>query len=428
MGSRGVQVVLLAVLLGTAAVSTAWAAPLRVLMSHTPNKTDTNRTAKTIDAIVIHDTEGRFIGSLRTLQNPRVDGSAHFVVSRKGQIVQLVPVGDVAWHAGNTWWNRHSIGIEHEGWAGRRAYTLAEYRASAELVAYLAHRWGIPLDRGHIIGHDEVPDPTHRGVFGGVSHHTDPGPHWNWRLYMSLVRHYAAHRVLPTFVKRMTLYDSPLPPGLVTTPSRPVRSVVDRHATVHGKANWWSGITGWWQGYRHIWKVEFYVDGKLVYTDHTWPYSFHRTVGWDTRTVANGRHMLSVRDFGAHGYRTWKRIPVRVANPPLRIRVTGAVSGGAVYGLLTVNAHVSGPADRVMLYADGTPVSRDGSAPYTLRWDTRAAAEGGHDLLVFARDRHGHRAVLDLPVVVANAPTFPSALTQNWVTHHVDAGVDFADD
>jgi len=234
--------------------------------------------------------------------------------------------------------------------------------------------------------------------------------------------------VLPTFVKRMTLYDSPLPPGLVTTPSRPVRSVVDRHATVHGKANWWSGITGWWQGYRHIWKVEFYVDGKLVYTDHTWPYSFHRTVGWDTRTVANGRHMLSVRAFGAHGYRTWKRIPVRVANPPLRIRVTGAVSGGAVYGLLTVNAHVSGPADRVMLYADGTPVSRDGSAPYTLRWDTRAAAEGGHDLLVFARDRHGHRAVLDLPVVVANAPTFPSALTQNWVTHHVDAGVDFADD
>jgi hypothetical protein len=47
---------------------------------------------------------------------------------------------------------------------------------------------------------------------------------------------------------------------------------------------------------------------------------------------------------------------------------------------------------------------------------------------VYARDRHGHRAVLDLPVVVANAPTFPSALTQNWVTHHVDAGVDFAND
>jgi hypothetical protein len=395
-------------------------------MSHTPNKTDTNRTAKTIDAIVVHDTEGRFIGSLRTLQNPRVDGSAHFVVSRKGQIVQLVPVGDVAWQAGNTRWNRHSIGIEHEGWAGHRAYTPAEYRASAALVAYLAHRWGIPIDRRHIIGHAEVPDPNHPGRFGGVSHHTDPGPYWNWRLYMRLVRHYAAHRMLPTFVKRMALYDSPFPRGVVTAPRRPVRSVVDRHATVHGKALWWSGITPWWQGYRHIRKVEFSVDGHLRYTDHTWPYSFHRTVGWDSRTVANGRHMLSVRAYGAHHYRTWKRIPIRVANPPLRLRVVGAVSGGAVDGLLTVNARVNGPVDRVTLYADGQPVARDGRAPYTLRWNTLDANEGAHNLFVYARDRHGHRAALRVPVVVANAPLFPAALSQNWVTHHVDAGVDFA--
>jgi N-acetyl-anhydromuramyl-L-alanine amidase AmpD len=75
-----------------------------------------------INAIVIHDTEGRFIGSVRVLQRARTRGSAHFVVSRRGQIVQLVPVTDVAWHAGNAWWNLHSIGIEHEGWAGRRAY------------------------------------------------------------------------------------------------------------------------------------------------------------------------------------------------------------------------------------------------------------------------------------------------------------------
>src|ERR1044071_5016815 len=145
MGSRRAQVVLAALAVGAAVgVSTAWGSPLRVLMSSTPNKTSTNRTAKTIDAIVIHDTEGRFIGSVRTLRNPRVDGSAHFVVSRKGQIVQLVPISDVAWHSGNGWWNLHSIGIEHEGWVGRRAYTTAEYRASAQLVAYLAHRWGIP--------------------------------------------------------------------------------------------------------------------------------------------------------------------------------------------------------------------------------------------------------------------------------------------
>jgi N-acetylmuramoyl-L-alanine amidase/Bacterial Ig domain len=408
-------------------VSTAGGSTLRVLVSNTPNKTSTNRTAKTIDAIVIHDTEGRFIGSLRTLRNPRVDGSAHFVVSRAGQIVQLVPISDVAWHAGNTWWNLHSIGIEHEGWVGRRAYTVAEYRASAQLVAYLAHRWGIPLDRRHVIGHDEVPDPNHPGRYGGVSHHTDPGPYWNWRLYMQFVRHYAANPVLPTFVKRMALHDSPLPPGMAPAPAPPPRSVVDRNATVHGKALWWSGVDAWWQSYRHVSKVEFRVDGRLLYTDHTWPYSFHKTEGWDSRAVANGRHMLTVRAYGARGYRTWKRIPVRVANPPLRLRVTGAVSGGAVYGLLTLTARPNGPVDRVTLYADTRPVSRDASAPYTLRWDTETESEGNHTLLVYARDRHGHRAALDVPVVVANAPSFPDALSQNWVTHHVGGGMDLVD-
>jgi N-acetyl-anhydromuramyl-L-alanine amidase AmpD len=427
MGSRRlVQVALAAVLLLLAAVcaSAAWGGSLRVLIRHTPNKTETNRTARTIDRIVIHDTEGRFIGSVRVLQRAGRDASAHFVVSRQGQVVQLVPVTDVAWHAGNGRWNLHSIGIEHEGWADRRgSYTRAEYQASAKLVAYLAHRWGVPLDRRHIVGHDEVPDPYHRGLYGGVSHHTDPGPYWNWRYYMKLVRWYSAHRVLPAFVHSMTLHDSPAP----RTKPQPRRPFVDRHATLRGKVLWWSGIDAWRRATRHIWKVDFLVDGHVRYTDHTWPFSFHRDRGWDTRTVANGSHMLTVRAYGAHGYRLRKRIPVRVANPPLRLRVFGAVSGGAVQGIVRLGARASGPLDRVVLYADGKPVSRDSTAPYSLVWDTTAQTEGRHDLVLYGRDRHGHRAALALPVVVANAPTFPDALSRNWLTHHVGVpGTGFA--
>jgi N-acetyl-anhydromuramyl-L-alanine amidase AmpD len=424
MGSRRGQTALVAVLVVAAAcASTAWGASLEVLIRHTPNKTETNRTARTINGIVIHDTEGRFIGSVRVLQRARTEASAHFVVSRSGQIVQLVPISDVAWHAGNSYWNLHSIGIEHEGWAGRRAYTEAEYRASAKLVAYLAHRWTIPIDRKHIIGHAEVPDPYHRGRYGGVSHHTDPGRYWNWAHYMSLVRYYAAHPVMPKFVKGMTLHETPLPPArseVSARPARPARPTVDRNATVHGTALWWSGIDYQRRADKHIWKAEFFVDGKLLYTDHTWPYSFHRTIGWNTRSVANGRHMLSVLSFGAHHYRAWKRIPVRVDNPPLRIRVTGAVSGGAVYGHLNLTATVSQPVDRVVLYADGQPVSRDSSAPFSLQWDTIGQSEGSHALMVYARDAHGHRAALQLPVVVANDPSFPTALSRNWVTHHLN--------
>ena len=424
MGSRRGQSALAAVLVAAAALSSAaLAAPLRVLIGSTPNRTDTNRTAKTINGIVIHDTEGRFIGSIRALQNPRVDGSAHFVVSRRGQVVQLVPVTDVAWHAGNPWWNLHSIGIEHEGWAGRRAYTNVEYRASAQLVAYLAHRWSIPIDRTHIIGHAQVPDPYHPHRFGGFAHHTDPGPYWNWDYYMGLVRYYAAHPVLPHFVKRMALHDSPVPGA----PTRPevVRSTVDRGATVHGKALWWSGVDWWRHATRHIWKVDFYVDGTLAFTDHTWPYAFHRTIGWDSTTVGNGRHMLSVLAYGTHHYRAWKRFPIRVANPPLRVRVTGAVSGGAVDGTVVLGVGVSQPIDRVTLYADGKPVSRDETAPYTLYWNTLEASEGAHTLLVYARGLHGHRTALTLPVLVANNPTFPAALARNWVTHRLDREASF---
>jgi hypothetical protein len=416
--------------------SAAWGSSLRVLVKQTPNKTESNRTRAGIDALVVHDTEGRFIGSVRFLQRARTRGSAHFVVSRRGQIVQLVPVGDVAWHAGNLWWNRHSIGIEHEGWAGRRAYTEPEYRASAQLAAYLAHRWSIPIDRDHIIGHAEVPNPYHPGRFGGSDGHTDPGMYWNWGHYMHLVRHYAAHPVLPKFVTRMkVLPDAPVPPRpavrsrVVTRTvvrSTPVgvtplarvataRSTVDRNASVHGNALWWSGISGSTQWRRHIYKVDFLVDGKTIYTDHTWPYSFHRTIGWNTRSVPNGRHMLVVRAYGAQHYRVRKSIPVRVANAPLQVGVTGAVSGGAVSGLLSLAATTNEAVDRVTLYVDGKPVSRDATQPYRLQWDTTSAAEGAHTMLVYARGTR--RAAVSIPVVVGNAADFPATLSRNWVTH-----------
>lgn len=444
MGSRRGHLALgAAAVAATVGASAASGSTLRVLIKGTPNKTDSNRTQATINGIVIHDTEGRFIGSIRALQNPRVDGSAHFVVSRRGQIVQLVPVTDVAWHSGNSWWNLHSIGIEHEGWAGRRAYTETEYRASAQLAAYLAHRWTIPIDREHIIGHDDVPDPYHRGRFGGISHHTDPGPYWNWRTYMGLVRYYAGHPVLPHFVKRMTVLPDAAPPNgsfvtraarvitrtlvlratqvSVTAPVRQIvtRSTVDRNAHVRGSALWWSGITEGTHWRRHIWKVEFQVDGRTLYTDHTWPFSFHRTEGWNTRSVANGWHMLVVRAYGAHRYRLRKSIPVRVVNPPLRVAVTGAVSGGAVTGVLQLAAQTSEPVARVALYVDGKLVSRDDSKPYALSVDTTKLAEGEHSLVVYARGTQ--RAALKLPVVVANNPDFPATLARNWVTHRIES-------
>jgi hypothetical protein len=142
-----------------------------------------------ITRIVIHETQGSYTSTVSWFQNPRAGGSAHFVVrSADGAITQMVREKDVAWHSGNRAYNWSSIGIEHEGYVGDCSWnTDAMYRSSAQLVAELAAKYAIPVDRAHIIGHDEVPDPDGSG-YGGADHHTDPGSCWNWDYYLSLVR------------------------------------------------------------------------------------------------------------------------------------------------------------------------------------------------------------------------------------------------
>jgi len=146
-----------------------------------------------IDMIVIHDIEGSAASAIKTFQDPKRHASANYVISYTGQVWQMVLETDIAWHAGNWDYNTRAIGIEHEGYAWTPGlYTKAEYRASAHLAASICSRWGVPMDRAHVIGHNQVPDPFHPGLFGGSDHHTDPGPYWNWTTYMSLAQYYAS--------------------------------------------------------------------------------------------------------------------------------------------------------------------------------------------------------------------------------------------
>ncbi|MGW2169507.1 N-acetylmuramoyl-L-alanine amidase [Streptomyces sp. NPDC001705] len=134
-----------------------------------------------IDRIVVHVTESTQPIAEQVFQDPGHRASAHYLIrADDGHITQMVREHDVAYHAGNRDWNNRSIGIEHEGFVNQpdRWFTEAAYRASAELVAGIADRYDIPLDRDHIVGHNEVPN----------ANHTDPGPYWDWDRYMALVR------------------------------------------------------------------------------------------------------------------------------------------------------------------------------------------------------------------------------------------------
>ncbi|MCI3273561.1 N-acetylmuramoyl-L-alanine amidase [Streptomyces cylindrosporus] len=150
-----------------------------------------------IDTIVIHDTESSYDAAITTFEQAG-GAAAHYVMrSSDGAVTQMVPTKDLAFHAGSYSTNMHSIGIEHEGYAAHGAtwYTEAQYEATADLVKYLAARFGIPLDRQHIIGHDNVAGPRSSLVSGM---HWDPGPSWDWNHFMSLLGvHAMQHGVGP---------------------------------------------------------------------------------------------------------------------------------------------------------------------------------------------------------------------------------------
>ncbi|WP_141207073.1 N-acetylmuramoyl-L-alanine amidase [Streptomyces griseorubiginosus] len=132
-----------------------------------------------IDMVVVHVTQGSFASAVKVFQDPGHGAAAHYIVGKDGRITQMIRELDVAFHAGNRSYNERSVGIEHEGFVDRpEDFTDEMYAASARLTAGICARYGIPVDREHVIGHVEVPGTDH----------TDPGRHWDWDRYMKLVR------------------------------------------------------------------------------------------------------------------------------------------------------------------------------------------------------------------------------------------------
>lgn len=142
--------------------------------------------SQSIDYIVVHDTEGYWDTALKLVQDPTYVSWQYTLRASDGHVAQHLKLKDVGWHAGNWYLNAKSVGLEHEGFLTNPDawYTEAMYRSSARLVRHLAKRYDIPLDRQHVIGHDNVPGTTPASIPGM---HTDPGPYWDWAHYFTLL-------------------------------------------------------------------------------------------------------------------------------------------------------------------------------------------------------------------------------------------------
>ncbi len=108
--------------------------------------------------------------------------SAHALIRRDGQIVQYVPFGERAWHAGKSDYqgrsgcNDFSIGIELEG-ADGTPYTEPQYGALVALVATLLAAYP-SLSSAAITGHSDI----------APGRKTDPWQVFDWPRFRTLLK------------------------------------------------------------------------------------------------------------------------------------------------------------------------------------------------------------------------------------------------
>ncbi len=156
-------------------------------------------------------------------------------------------------------------------------------------------------------------------------------------------------------------------------------------------------------------KVDLYVDGTLVGTDATVPYSF----GWDTAVASNGSHTLqAVATDAAGNSGSSASVAVTVSNTPPdttppTVAISSPAAGATVSGTVTVSANASDNVGvvKVDFYVDNVLVGTDASAPYAYSWNTTGASNGSHTLKAVATDAAGNSASsASVAVTVSNTP------------------------
>jgi len=131
--------------------------------------------------------EQLFTGGLRPEAHPHfalvanLRVSAHALVRRGGEVVQFVPFGRRAWHAGASSWqgraacNDFSVGIELEG-TDELPYEDAQYSVSAALIRALCSAYP-SLALANVVGHSDI----------APGRKNDPGPSFDWPRLRSLL-------------------------------------------------------------------------------------------------------------------------------------------------------------------------------------------------------------------------------------------------
>jgi len=129
-----------------------------------PSPNHDSRQSHKVDMLVMHYTDMRSCeDAVARLCDPEAKVSAHYVVTRSGEVHQLVAESDRAWHAGESFWRGHtnintrSIGIEISNPGHSEGYTPFPPAQMAAVVAVsqaILARHAIPPQ--NVVGHSDV--------------------------------------------------------------------------------------------------------------------------------------------------------------------------------------------------------------------------------------------------------------------------------
>ena len=155
---------------------------MKIIFDFSANYSNKTRVQRDIKFVIIHYTGMQSeIESIKRLKNPKYKVSCHYLINRKGKIIQMVNDRNIAWHAGKSKWkkfvnlNNNSIGIElvNKGHKlGYQNFGSQQIKSLIQLCRKLKKRYAIKKE--NFLGHSDIAplrkiDPGEKFPWGKLS-------------------------------------------------------------------------------------------------------------------------------------------------------------------------------------------------------------------------------------------------------------------
>ena len=152
--------------------------PSKLTLNYSPNFNSKKRRKKDVRFIILHYTGMRSENAaIKRLTNIQSQVASHYLITRSGKIINLVPELYIAWHAGISSWksfnslNKNSIGIEitnpgHQ--FGYKKFSKEQIKSLIYLIKFLIKKYKI--NKNNILGHSDIAPDRKK----------DPGEKFPW--------------------------------------------------------------------------------------------------------------------------------------------------------------------------------------------------------------------------------------------------------